>query len=265
MLAPLRFGRAPRMSTDHVLVIGAQRCGTTYLHELLADHPQIAMARPVRPEPKVFLADEVVDRGVEWYRQTFFPHAGTAALLGEKSTSYLESPEAVGRITAVLGSPRIVVQLRDPVARAVSNWGFSRSHGLELRPLGEALAGNLAGPLPWDPQVTSVSPFAYLERGRYADYLAPWLEAFGDRVRIQFLEDLVADPHRIGELYGWLGVDAAVRPDSLGRPVNQGESADNLDDDLVRRLRDYFEDSDRALARLLDRELPWPDPVGGPR
>ena len=25
--------------TRHVLVIGAQRCGTTYLHELLAAHP----------------------------------------------------------------------------------------------------------------------------------------------------------------------------------------------------------------------------------
>ena len=111
----------------HFLVIGAQRCGTTYLHELLADHPEIAMARPVRPEPKVFLADEVVDRGVEWYDHTWFPHAGTAGLLGEKSTSYLESPDAVTRVTAVLGRPQIVVQLRDPIERAVSNWSFSRS------------------------------------------------------------------------------------------------------------------------------------------
>jgi Sulfotransferase domain len=253
-------------ASDHFLVIGAQRCGTTYLHELLADHPDIAMARPYRPEPKVFLSDEVVDNGVAWYRDTWFAHAGAASVLGEKSTSYLESPEAVPRIAAVLGRPRIVVQLRDPVARAMSNWGFSRSHGLEQRPLAEALADNLRGPLPWDPQVTSVSPFAYLERGRYAEQLAPWLDAFGDLVRVQFLEDLVEDPDRIGELYAWLGVDEDVRPDSLGKPVNQGDDAeDRLDDDLVRRLRDYYQESDRALAGLLDRELPWPDPVGGAR
>ena len=45
--------------TRHLLVIGAQRCGTTYLHDLLDAHPEIAMARPARPEPKVFLADEL--------------------------------------------------------------------------------------------------------------------------------------------------------------------------------------------------------------
>ena len=254
------------MSTPHFLVIGAQRCGTTYLNELLADHPAIAMAQPARPEPKVFLSDEVLERGVEWYDQTWFAHAEAAELLGEKSTSYLESPEAVARITAVLGRPRIVVQLRDPVARAVSNWSFSRSHDLEERPLAEALADNLEGPVPWDPGTTSVSPFAYLERGRYADQLAPWVDVFGDLVRVQFLEELVEQPDRIGELYEWLGVDPDVRPDSLGRPVNQGDRPeDRLDDALVHRLRAYFHDSDRALAGLLDRELPWSDPVGGAR
>ncbi len=264
-------GELPRLREGHrmrrhFLVIGAQRCGTTYLHELLADHPEIAMARPFRPEPKVFLADEVVERGVEWYERTWFPHAGTAGLLGEKSTSYLESPEAVTRVVAVLDRPQIVVQLRDPVERAVSNWSFSRSHGMEDRSVTEALTRNLDGPLPWDRQATSVSPHAYLERGRYAEYLTPWLDAFPGLVRVQFLEDLVGSPDRVGELYEWLGVDAGVRPDSLGHRVNQAEPPeDSLDAGLVDRLRDYFNDSDRALAGLLGRELPWHNPVGGAR
>ena len=224
------------------------------------------MARPVRPEPKVFLTDEVVDRGVEWYDRTWFPHAGSASLLGEKSTSYLESPDAVARVTAVLGSPRILVQLRDPVERAVSNWGFSRAHDMEDRPVSEALARNLDGPLPWDPQLTSVSPYAYLERGRYADYLAPWLEAFPDLVRVQFLEELVESPDSVADLYEWLGVDVGVRPPSLGQRVNQGVGLDeSLDDALVARLRDYFHDSDQALTELLGRELPWREKVGGAR
>ncbi|HEU5454897.1 MAG TPA: hypothetical protein VFU85_04365, partial [Nocardioides sp.] len=201
-----------------------------------------------------------------WYDRTWFPHAGAAGLLGEKSTSYLDSPEAIHRVTAVLGRPQIVVQLRDPIERAVSNWSFSRSHGMEDRPVAEALARNLDGPLPWDPQLSSVSPYAYLERGRYADHLAPWLDAFPGLVRIQFLEDLVENPDRIGELYEWLGVDAGVRPASMGKPVNQGERPeDQLDEGLVDRLRDYFHDSDRALAGQLGRELPWHDPVRGSR
>jgi hypothetical protein len=159
-----------------------------------------------------------------------------------------------------------VVQLRDPVERAVSNWGFSRAHAMEDRPVSEALSRNLDGPLPWDPQLTSVSPYAYLERGRYADYLAPWLDAFPNLVRVQFLEELVEGPGSVGELYEWLGVDSGVRPASLGQRVNQGVGREeSLDDALVAQLRDYFRDSDQALTELLGRELPWHQTVGGAR
>ena len=78
----------------HLLVIGAQRCGTTYLHTVLDSHEQITMARPANPEPKVFCSDELTRRGAEWYRETYFAHAGGELLLGEKSTSYLEDPNA---------------------------------------------------------------------------------------------------------------------------------------------------------------------------
>ena len=78
----------------HLLVIGAQRCGTTYLHTLLDAHPQITMARPANPEPKVFCSDEATRaRARQWYRETYFAHAGDELLLGEKSTSYLEDPK----------------------------------------------------------------------------------------------------------------------------------------------------------------------------
>ncbi len=80
--------------TRHLLVVGGQRCGTTYLHGLLDEHPEIAMARPARPEPKVFLSDELSGRGLEWYRSTYFAHATDEKVLGEKSTSYLEDPLA---------------------------------------------------------------------------------------------------------------------------------------------------------------------------
>lgn len=244
--------------TRHLLVIGAQRCGTTYLHDLLAAHPRIAMARPSRPEPTVFLSDELAGRGAEWYRATYFAHATDEDLLGEKSTSYLEYAESAERAAAVLGDPLVLVQLRDPVERAVSHWAFSTDSGIETRPLESALAANLEGPLPWEPERTSVSPFAYLERGRYVDHLTPWLARFGDAVTVSFLEELVAGPERVGDLYRALGVDADVTPARLGLPVNQStRRAAPLDPGLVARLRAYFRRSDAALEDLLGRPLPW--------
>ncbi|WP_432477314.1 sulfotransferase family protein [Nocardioides sp. GXQ0305] len=240
----------------HFLVVGAQRSGTTWLHDQLAGHPRIAMARPATPEPKVFLSPGPVD--ADAYRARFFGHAREGDLLGEKSTSYLESESAPDRVAETLGEPQIVVQLRDPVARAVSNWSFSRDHGVETRSLSEALRANLEGPAPWDPASSSVSPFAYLERGRYADDLARWCDRFP--VHVQFLEEMLAEPDRIGTLFGWLGVDDGVRPGGDEAPVNASSTVgDELDDDLLSQLRDYFADSDAALARMLDRALPWTD------
>jgi len=162
----------------HLLVIGAQRCGTTYLHTMLDSHEQITMARPANPEPKVFCSDEATGRGAEWYRETYFAHAGDELLLGEKSTSYLEDPNAPARAKGMLGEIHVLAILRDPVKRAISNWRFSTDNGLETRSLETALKENLAGPREWDPSRTSVSPFAYVERGRYVDYLDPWMSTF---------------------------------------------------------------------------------------
>ncbi len=249
--------------TRHLLVIGGQRCGTTGLQVLLDAHPDITMARPARPEPKVFMSEDLAARGLDWYEQTYFAHATTETLLGEKSTSYLEDGASAARAASVLGSADIVVQLRDPVARAVSNWRFSSGHGLEDRPLEQALEENLQGPRAWDPEVSSVSPYAYLERGRYLSYLEPWFASFPDQVYVRFLEDLVTRESSVTELYDALGVDSSFEPPDQGKRVNQSSGpAPEISAELLTRLRAYFQDSDELLSERLGRKLPWPGEIG---
>ena len=198
----------------HVLLVGAQRCGTTYLGAALDAHPEITLARPLRPEPKVFCDAELSARGHEAYDETWFGHAGAERLLLDKSTSYLEDPEAPARAAAVLGTPHVVVVLRDPVQRALSNWRFSTDHGLETRDVEEALRADLEQEQQWDPGTTSVSPFAYVRRGRYVDHLAPWRSTFPDTTHVLFLEELLADPTVLTGLVGALGVDPDLTPDA---------------------------------------------------
>ena len=217
------------------------------------------MARPARPEPKVFLSDSLAMRGREWYRETYFEHATTELLLGEKSTSYIEDPEAAVRAARVLGSTEVLALLRDPVQRAVSNWRFSTDNGFETRPLETALRENLAGSMTWDSTSTSVSPFAYLERGRYTDYLDPWFEVFSSSMHVVFMQDLVDRVEALDELFTNLGVRPGFRPASRDKVVNESrEPAPALPASLVGRLREYFAVSDRALRSRLGRELPWP-------
>ncbi len=217
------------------------------------------MARPARPEPKVFMSAELAGRGLDWYEATYFAHATTEALRGEKSTSYIEDASAAQRAGRVLGAAEIVVQLRDPVHRAVSNWRFSRRHGVEDRSLEQALTENCDGPREWDRQQSSVSPFAYLERGRYVDYLDPWFAAFPGRVHVRFLEEHLAAPTTIRQLYDALGVDPAFLPPAPDRPVNESSgTAPELSPELEQRLRGYFADSDAGLSERLGRAVPWP-------
>lgn len=247
----------PAEPATSLLVIGAQRCGTSFLADVLEAHPDVALAQPRRPEPKVFLADEVVERGLDWYHATWFGHATTERVLAEKSTSYLEHPAAIPRVRAVLGDPWIVVQLRDPVARAVSNWRFSRDNGIEDLPLVDALRADLAGTRDWDGGRFSVSPFRYVRRGRYADDLAAWHEAFPGRVVVTFLEEVSGSAAGAREVYARLGL-----PDHDGPvpawPVNaSSEPAVPLDEGVLSELRGYYRDSDTLLVEMLGRELPW--------
>lgn len=242
----------------HVIVIGAQRSGTTYLYRVLEEHPDIAMARPMRPEPKFFLDPQKTSLGLEWYEEAYFAHAGDAAILGEKSTSYIESPEAAQRAATMLPHADILVMLRDPLTRAVSNWMFSAASGLETRSLTDALAQNLKGPLAWDPEATSVSPFAYLERGRYLDYLRPWTALFGPRLHVLFTAELVGNLAAVSRLYDRLGVSTTHQPAALREKVNTSASPPPpLPDDLAQAVREWFADSDAALRDWLGRSLPW--------
>jgi hypothetical protein len=242
----------------HLLVIGAQRCGTTYLGSLLDEHPEITMSRPAHPEPKVFCSAEASARGAQWYRETYFGHAGSERLLGDKSTSYLEDGVAASRAAGMLGRAHVVAVLRDPLERAVSNWRFSTQHGLETRPLETALRDNLVGPAAWDPDLSSVSPFAYLERGRYMDYLPAWLAAFPDTTHVVFLRELVEDDSALEGLWTTLGVDPGAAPRRSRSAVNENEGAPPaLNPELSGTLRTYFESSDRALRDHVGRPLPW--------
>ena len=62
----------------HVLLVGAQRCGTTYLGAALDAHPQITLARPSRPEPKVWCDAELAARGHASSDAPWFAPAGHA-------------------------------------------------------------------------------------------------------------------------------------------------------------------------------------------
>src|SRR6266536_1217140 len=99
-----RWASAPATATtDEALVAtfligGAPRSGTTYLCEALDTHPDIVIARPFIPEPKVFMTPADGPSAYrERYRRFFGPETADRQR-GEKTSNYLENAEACERI-----------------------------------------------------------------------------------------------------------------------------------------------------------------------
>ena len=200
--------------TRHLLVIGAQRCGTTYLHSLLDAHPEITMARPSRPEPKVFCSAEASARGRALVPRDLLRARGVGAPAGREEHQLPRGPEPPPLVPPRCSAmPHIVVVLRDPVERAVSNWRFSTQQRAGDPAAGDGAAGEPDARAPVGPGATSVSPFAYLERGRYIDYLAPWLATFPDTMHVRVPRGAASRTRPSCErLWKALGVDPAIRP-----------------------------------------------------
>jgi hypothetical protein len=251
------------------LIGGAARSGTTWLYHLLARHPQVYMARPVRPEPKYFLVDDLYARGLDYYAATWFADVPRGRLAGEKTTYYLESAPARDRIRRDLPGVRLIFLLRDPVARAYSNYLWSKQNGLEAEDFATALRLEPRREACRPAVLRFVRPHAYFSRGLYADLLQPFLDVFG-RANVLCLrfEDIRLRPALLAARLGeFLGI--APRPEdavALG-VINESDkgNARTLAPALWRDLAARYEDPNRRLAALLGWDYPiWDDPHASP-
>jgi hypothetical protein len=240
-------------------VIGAQRSGTTMLYDLLDQHPEICMAKPVRPEPKFFLSQDLSDRAFSEYLEKHYPPEPGHRAFGEKSTSYLEIPGSASRMLDRFPDAKALVILREPVERAVSNYYFSVKNGLETRSPEEVFVEKKPAPtLSFTP---SVSPFAYVERGLYVHYLRPWLDVFpSGQLHVLIYEELLQKPDEVlANMFGFLGVDAGFRPRIAEERVNTAAFGQPFPDGIRDELARIYREAKPELEAFLGRPIPyWP-------
>jgi Sulfotransferase domain len=104
----------------NLIVLGAQKCGTSGLHFYLDLHPEIAMSTP--KELNFFIAERNWNRGIDWYGEHFESHA---AIRGESSPNYSTYPHHLGvpeRMHHVVPDAKLIYLVRDPVERIAAHW-----------------------------------------------------------------------------------------------------------------------------------------------
>jgi hypothetical protein len=184
-------------------IVGHPKCGTTALHQMLRQHPQIHM--PLK-EPRFFamelrsrfrrLGPNTLPLTVDQYL-ALFDKARPGQLLGEASPQYLRSHVVAGRIARLRPDARIIAILREPAS-------FLRSFHLQALHNHNETETNFARALALEPArregkripLFSQSPQAlmYSDHVRYVDQLRRFHEAFPpENVLILIYDDFRRD------------------------------------------------------------------------
>lgn len=238
------------------LIIGAQRAGTTTLHQLLTSHERI---RGPRIRKGLHYFDTGYGRGVSWYR-TQFPFEFRRVITGEASPYYLFHPLVPERISGLLPEVKLIVLLRDPVERAVSHHAHETRRGFETLPLeaaieteGERLAGEEER-MRQNPFYNSFAHqhFSYIARGQYADQIARYRALFPeDQLLVVGSENMWTEPEsQLIRIFDFLGMSPLV-----GELPHVNATRRSAVSDLLRsRIRPLFQDSNARLRA--DESLP---------
>lgn len=176
----------------NLIVIGAQKCGTSGLHYYLGLHPEITMSSP--KELNFFIAERNWGRGVEWYRRHF--DAG-ASIRGESSPNYTAYPHHAGvpeRMHSLVPDARLILLVRDPVERIAAHWVHNYAKRREKGTLAETLL---------HPNTS------YVNRSKYAMQLERFLEHYPQERVLVFQQSELRNQRieTLRRVFEFVGVD----------------------------------------------------------
>jgi len=247
-------GRGPTF-----LGIGAQKSGTTWLHEMLRLHPDVGM--PEQKELHFWDREPTDAAAIAHYRSVFASLRGNAR--GEITPSYaILPPERIALIHRELPGIRLLYILRNPVERA---WSQAR---MELARYIDGHGQPPANIGAWlEQQFRSEGS---LMRGDYAVCLQNWQFHYGHgQLRVFIYEEAFATPRQfLQECATHLGVDPgyytdipdttltdAIYPEQTILKLERVELPEEHKLGKRRLLHDLYAPRIEALSRLLGRDL----------
>ncbi|XP_004058659.4 heparan sulfate glucosamine 3-O-sulfotransferase 3A1 isoform X2 [Gorilla gorilla gorilla] len=249
------------------IIIGVKKGGTRALLEFLRVHPDV---RAVGAEPHFF--DRSYDKGLAWYRD-LMPRTLDGQITMEKTPSYFVTREAPARISAMSKDTKLIVVVRDPVTRAISDYTQTLSKRPDI-PTFESLTfkNRTAGLID--------TSWSAIQIGIYAKHLEHWLHHFPIR-QMLFVsgERLISDPAgELGRVQDFLGLkriitdkhfyfnktkgfpclkkaEGSSRPHCLGK--TKGRTHPEIDREVVRRLREFYRPFNLKFYQMTGHDFGW--------
>ena len=252
------------------IIIGVRKCGTRALLEFLNLHPDIVTAED---EMHFFNDDERYKQGVEFYRK-HMPLSSPNQVTIEKTPGYFISRIAPSRVHRMNSTIKLIVLLRDPVTRTVSDYTQIYYNKMIKNETFEAFEDIVIDPFSGEVN----TKYKAVQISLYHHHFRHWLDLFprhqihvvdGDRLitdpvsEIEQIEDFLNLPHRVN--YDMLYFNAtrgfycmrmnATYERCLGR--NKGRKHPDIDPFVLHKLDTFFESHNHRLFKLIHQKLPW--------
>uniref|UniRef100_T1J8M9 Heparan sulfate glucosamine 3-O-sulfotransferase 5 n=1 Tax=Strigamia maritima TaxID=126957 RepID=T1J8M9_STRMM len=182
----MHFSRT-RRQLPQCIIIGVRKCGTRALLEFLNLHQRIQKAAV---EMHFFDDDQRYRLGLEWYRKRM-PYSFADQITVEKSPAYFVTPAVPERIKAMNSSVKLLLIVRDPVTRTISDYAQIHSNKLTKGKPHEPFEAFALTP---DGQVNT--QYRAIQISIYVKYLKMWFDVFGrEQIHIVDGDQLVDDPY----------------------------------------------------------------------
>ncbi|XP_037010591.2 heparan sulfate glucosamine 3-O-sulfotransferase 3B1 [Artibeus jamaicensis] len=261
------FSGSGSKQLPQAIIIGVKKGGTRALLEFLRVHPDV---RAVGAEPHFF--DRSYDKGLAWYRD-LMPRTLDGQITMEKTPSYFVTREAPARISAMSKDTKLIVVVRDPVTRAISDYTQTLSKRPDI-PTFESLTfkNRTAGLID--------TSWSAIQIGIYAKHLEHWLRHFpiGQMLFVSG-ERLISDPAgELGRVQDFLGLkriitdkhfyfnktkgfpclkkaEGSSKPHCLGK--TKGRTHPEIDREVVQRLRDFYRPFNLKFYQMTGHDFGW--------
>ncbi|KAM4530425.1 heparan sulfate glucosamine 3-O-sulfotransferase 6-like [Odontesthes bonariensis] len=249
------------------IIIGVKKGGTRALLEFLRIHPDV---RAFGAEPHFF--DRFYEKGLEWYRN-LMPRTLDGQITMEKTPSYFVTKEAPSRVCTMNCRTKLIVVVRDPVTRAVSDYTqtLSKNPGLpSFQNL--ALKNSSTGLID--------TTWSAVRIGLYAKHLENWLQYF-PLSHFLFVsgERLVSDPAgEMGRVQDFLGLKRVIsdkhfyfnqtkgfpclkKPEGSSRPrclgKSKGRPHPEIPSEVLQTLRDFYRPFNHRFYQMSGQDFGW--------
>uniref|UniRef100_A0A4W3JDT8 Sulfotransferase n=1 Tax=Callorhinchus milii TaxID=7868 RepID=A0A4W3JDT8_CALMI len=241
--------------------------GTRALLEAIRAHPAV---RAVGVEPHFF--DRNYEKGLEWYRE-LMPRTWDGQITMEKTPSYFVTREAPRRIFSMAKETKLIVVVRNPVTRAISDYTQTLAKKPDI-PTFEVLAFKNRSLGLVD------ASWSAIRIGIYALHLENWLQFF-PLSQIHFVsgERLIIDPAgEMGKVQDFLGLQRLVSdkhfyfnktkgfpclrkaeegspPRCLGK--SKGRTHPSIDTDVIHRLHKFYRPFNLMFHQMTGEDFDW--------